>query len=174
MAIDILIGIGAILAIFRGWRKGLVAAILSLVAVLVGLLVSVHLGAALSDYLVSNNIISGQYAVIISFIVLFIACILLFRFLIKSIEGLLKITMLGWANRLAGAALYTLVSLFVLSSIFWLSNTLGVITPTAKQESKAYSFVEPIAPKVIEFYQNNSDSFAKIVARLKEISGNNK
>jgi membrane protein required for colicin V production len=72
------------------------------------------------------------------------------RFIIKAIEKLLKIAMLGTVNKIVGGLLYTLVSLFFISSLFWLGNRAGVMADGIKNESKCYTFVEPVAPKIVE------------------------
>lgn len=66
------------------------------------------------------------------------------------IEKLLESLMLGWANRLAGGAVYIIFSAFMLSSIFWLTNEAGILTEDAKHASQFYSVIEPIAPEGIK------------------------
>jgi membrane protein required for colicin V production len=150
MILDSIITIACILAFYRGWKKGIVSAILSMIGVFAGTILSLKLSHFVAEYSLSKHILNTQYVLPIAFILIFIATILLFRFVIKAIEGLLKIAMLGWANRLIGAALYLFFTLFFVSALFWLANIVGIITPEGKQDSKAYSFVEPIAPKAIE------------------------
>ena len=150
MILDSIITIACILAFYRGWKKGIVSAILSMIGVFAGTILSLKLSHFVAEYSLSKHILNTQYVLPIAFILIFIATILLFRFVIKAIEGLLKIAMLGWANRLVGAALYLFFTLFFVSALFWVANIVGIITPEGKQDSKAYSFVEPIAPKAIE------------------------
>lgn len=150
MILDGIIGVALVLAFIRGWKKGVLWAVASLGAVVLGSLVSLKLSHTVALYLQEQNIINSQYTLIISYILLFLLVMYGLRFLIKLIEKLLQSLMLGWANRLAGGFLYIIFSAFILSSIFWLTNQAGILTQEAKNESQLYGFIEPIAPQGIQ------------------------
>ncbi len=150
MVIDAIIGIALAMAFIRGWRKGLLWAIASLVAVVLGSLVSLKLAHTVSLYIQEQQIIDSKYTLIASYILLFLLVMYGLRFLIKFVEKILKSLMLGWANRLAGGVLYILFTAFLVSSIFWLVDKVNVITPEAKAESQLYSIIEPLAPQGLE------------------------
>ncbi len=150
MILDVIVAVSGILAFYRGWQKGIIAAILSLVGVVIGIIFSLKLSYTLADYLRMQNIIDNKYVLLISFILVFIGVVLIFKLIISALEKVLKIAMLGWANRLAGAIMYVFGSLLFMSLLFWLGNKVGLVNPQAKTESKVYSYIEPIAPKTIE------------------------
>jgi membrane protein required for colicin V production len=150
MVLDSIIVITCLLAFYRGWKKGIVSAVLSLVGVLLGTIISIRLSHSFATYIQDSHIINSQYLLPISFIVLFVATIFVFRLIINAIEGLLKMVLLGWANKLIGAALYTFFTAFFISALFWLGNTVGILTAQSKAESKGYPILEPIAPKSIK------------------------
>ncbi len=150
MILDTIIGIASILAFYRGWKKGIVAAILSLVGVVLALVISMKLGYVVTDYIASQNIINSKYVMLISYILLFVAVVFVFKLIIGFIEKILKMALLGWANRLAGAILYVFSSMLFVSSLFWLGSKMGIVQTEAKSESKTYSLIEPIAPITIE------------------------
>jgi membrane protein required for colicin V production len=150
MILDVIVAISGILAFYRGWQKGIIAAILSFVGVVLGVVFSLKLSYTLAAYLTEQNIINNKYVLLISFILLFIGVILVFKLIIGAIEKVLKLAMLGWANRLAGAVLYVFGSLLFISFLFWLGSKVGIVNPQAKSESKTYSIIAPIAPKTIE------------------------
>lgn len=150
MIIDGIIGISLVLAFIRGWKKGVLWAVASLAAVVLGSLVSLKLSHKFAQLIQEQNLIDSKYTLIVSYILLFLIVMYGLRFLIKMIEKLLDSLMLGWVNRLAGGAVYILFSAFMLSSIFWLTNEAGVLTTEAKQESQLYTAIEPIAPQGIK------------------------
>jgi membrane protein required for colicin V production len=170
MILDSIITISILLAFYRGWNKGIVSAILSLIGVIVGTIFSLRLAHAVASYLEQQHIVNTQYMLPISFILIFVGVILLFRFVIKLVEGLLKMAMLGWANKLIGAALYVAFTLFFVSALFWLSNTVGIITAKGKADSKAYAVIEPIAPKAIEVFSQYLPYCKNVLAQLKNLS----
>jgi len=148
--LDGIIGISLALAFIRGWKKGILWAIASLAAVVLGSLVSLKLSHRFAQYIQEQNIIDSKYTLILSYILLFLLVMYGLRFLIKMVEKLLQSLLLGWANRLAGGALYILFSAFMLSSIFWLTKEAGILTEEGKNESHLYYFIEPIAPQGIQ------------------------
>ena len=150
MIIDAIIGICLALAFIRGWKKGMLWAIASLAAVVLGSLVSLKLSHRFAQYIQEQEIIDSKYTLVISYILLFLIVMYGLRFLIKMLEKLLQSLMLGWANRIAGGLLYISFTAFMLSSIFWLANEASILTIEAKSESLLYSSIEPIAPKGIE------------------------
>jgi membrane protein required for colicin V production len=170
MILDSIITISCILAFYRGWKKGIVSAVLSLIGVIVGTILSLSLSHKVAAFLESQHIFNTQYMLPIAFILIFIAVIFIVRFLIKLLESVLKMAMLGWANKLVGAGLYTLFTLFFISALFWLCNTVGIITPSAKQQSKSYSIVEPIAPKAIDIISPFLPYCKNILQQIKDMT----
>jgi len=150
MIIDGIIGVSLALAFIRGWKKGILWAVASFAAVILGSLVSLKLAHRFSLLIQEQNIIDSRYTLVLSYILLFLLVMYGLRFLIKMVEKLMQSLLLGWVNRLAGGLLYILFSAFMLSSIFWLTNEAGVLTQEAKEESQLYAIVEPLAPQGIE------------------------
>ena len=150
MIIDGFIAISLVLAFIRGWKKGVLWAVASLLAVILGSLVSLKLSHRFAEFLQAQQIIDSKYTLIVSYVLLFLIVMYGLRLIIKMIEKLMKSLMLGWVNRLVGGAVYVLFSAFMVSSIFWLANQGGILTEEGKKESQLYSIIEPIAPMGIE------------------------
>ncbi len=150
MILDGIVLIICILAFVRGWKKGLLWAVFSLVAVIIGIIVSLKLSHTLADYLFKHNILSGQYTLLLSFIILFLVVLFAFRSGVKLVETFLDKVFLGWVNNISGGILYTGFVLFIISTFFWLANKAGLLKEDMKKESKSYTYIEPISPKAIE------------------------
>jgi membrane protein required for colicin V production len=93
---------------------------------------------------------SSQYTLLISFILIFVLVVFLFRFGIKLVEKLLDAVLLGWANKILGGVLYSLMTIFIVSTLVWLFNQVNILGPELKKDAKTYTYIEPISPKVIE------------------------
>ncbi len=150
MILDGIVLIISILAFIRGWKKGLLWAVFSLVAVIIGIILSLKLSHTLADYLFKNNILTGQYTLLLSFIIIFLLVLFAFRSGVKLVETFLDKVFLGWVNNLTGGLLYTFFVLFIASTFFWLANKAGLLKDDLKKESISYSYIEPISPKAIE------------------------
>lgn len=149
MVLDGILLLVCILAFFRGWKKGLLWAIVSIIAVMVGIVVSLKFSHLLANYLFENNILTNSYTLLISFVLLFLLTIFLFRTLIKFVEKILETVFLGWANNLLGGIFYCFLVVFLFSTFLWLCNKADLIKPQFKADSKTYAYVEPIAPKTV-------------------------
>ena len=150
MVFDGIILILICISFYRGWKKGILWAIFSMVSVVIGILLSLKLSHQVADYLFKQNIMTSQYTLLISFILIFVLVVFLFRFGIKLVEKLLEAVLLGWANKILGGVLYSLMTIFIVSTLVWLFNQVNILGPELKKDAKTYTYIEPISPKVIE------------------------
>jgi membrane protein required for colicin V production len=154
MAIDLIVLVLSIIAFVRGWKKGLLWAICSVIAVVLGIIIAMKLSSEFSQYLFVNNIITNQYALLISFVLLFAASIFLFRMVVKFAEKILDTLFLGWVNNLLGGLLYTFFAIFVVSTFCWLADQVSLLKPSLKTESQTYEYIKPISPTTISIVSN--------------------
>ena len=75
--LDIIFAIVIVIALFKGYKKGLVIAIFSLIALIVGIAVAVKLSAAVAGYFQPQSSGSSKWIVLLCFIVLFLAAVLI-------------------------------------------------------------------------------------------------
>ncbi len=84
MILDIVFAIILLLAFIHGYRKGLIHSIVSLLALVIGIMAAVYLSELAAIYIDKWFNISSKYLPLISFMVVFIGIYLLFRLLEKS------------------------------------------------------------------------------------------
>ena len=104
--IDIIFAIIAIIAIIKGIRKGLIVALFSIIAYIFGLAAALKLSAAVEVYLQQNISVPGKWLPVISFVLVFLIVVILVNWAGKFMEKAFEMAFLGWAKKLAGAALY--------------------------------------------------------------------
>jgi membrane protein required for colicin V production len=100
--LDIIILICFIPALIQGLRKGFIAQVIAIISLLAGVFLSFQFSSAVSAWL--SQYIEGSEPVMktVSFALILIAVIAALTALGKLLEGMLKIVMLGWVNRLLG------------------------------------------------------------------------
>jgi len=177
MLIDIVfltaIAIGAI----KGIQRGFVVAIFSIVAIIIGLAAAIKLSAAAAAYAENSVNISGKWLPVISFLIVFLAVVLLVRLGAKFIQKSIQIAFLGWLDRLAGAILYVLLYCIVLSVLMFFTEQLELIKNETIAESKGYPWIRPIGPYVIngigvitpffqDMFRELQDFFEKVSKQL--------
>lgn len=150
MFIDVIaIGI-IILSIIKGFRNGLVIAVFSLLAFVIGLAAALKLSAVVAAYLGTTTNISQRWLPILAFALVFFIVVLLVRLGAKAIEGGLRMVMLGWLNKLGGIVFYLLLYFFIYSIILFYATQLHLIKQETIQTSVAYPIIYPMAPVVMD------------------------
>jgi len=150
MFIDIIAIVLIVLSIIKGFQKGLVVAIFSLLAFIIGLAAAIKLSSAVAAYLGANTSVSHRWLPIIAFVVVFFIVALLVRLGAKMIEGALLMATLGWANKLGGILFYFLLYFFVFSIVLFYCTQLHLIKPETIQTSATYPIIYPMAPVILD------------------------
>ncbi len=150
MWIDISFLLVLILAFFIGFRKGLIHSFLSVLALFVGIIVALkfsHLAAGLIDKWFHVN---QDYIPFISFVLVFAGVIVGMWFLSKILETMISMTGLGIVNKISGAIIRVVFSVFVFSTLLFYADKMSWVSMKQKEHSKTFNRLQPLAPLVIE------------------------
>lgn len=149
MIIDIIFVILVGMAIFKGFSQGFIVALFSLFAYIIGLAAAMKLSAVVASYLQTGWNISGRLLPVLSFMLVFIAVIIVVRLTAGIIKKAVSVMFLGWLDKLAGFILFTLLYLFIYSVILFYAAQVHLISVEAQAASATYSYIAPFGPKVI-------------------------
>lgn len=149
MILDLVFAVIIVLAIIKGFQRGLIIGLFSLVAVIIGLAAAMKLSAVVAQYIGSAVKVSDEWLPVISFAVVFIVIVLLIRLGANAIERTVEVVMLGWLNRLGGILLYAVIYTIVFSVLLFYAEQLNLIKPETIEKSVSYSFIQPWGPKAI-------------------------
>ena len=149
MILDLLFAIAIVFAIFKGYRRGFIVGLFSLVAVIIGLAAAMKLSAVAASYIGQNVNVSKEWLPVLSFVVVFIIVVLLIRLAANAIDRTVEMVMLGWLNKLAGIVLYVIIYTIVFSVLLFYAEQIKLLKPETVANSVTYSYVQPWGPKVI-------------------------
>jgi membrane protein required for colicin V production len=149
MAIDIIFAVLMLAAIIKGWRRGLIVAVFSVIAGIVGIAAALKLSTVVSAYLKYSTSVSVQWLPFISFAIVFIGIVLLIRWGANLIEASLEVALLGWVNRLGGILLYVIVYTLAFSVFLFFAAQLKLFNEDTIARSVTYSRIQPLGPMVI-------------------------
>jgi membrane protein required for colicin V production len=152
MFIDIVFGLVIILALWKGYRRGLVVGLFSLLAIFIGLAAALKLSAVVADHLGKAINISQQWLPFLSFLLVFIVVIILVRLAAKALEASVNWAMLGWANKLGGIICYLLLYSIIFSVLLFYAEKMQWIRSSAIEGSVTYSYLKPWGPKAIDLF----------------------
>ena len=150
MLIDIFYAIIVIIALIKGFRQGLIIALFSVVAFIVGLAAAMKLSAVVAEYMRGSINVSAKWLPFLSFALVFIVVVLLIRWGASLLQKAVELTLLGWVNRLGGMILYFIFYTIAFSVILFFCIQMRFISQETIDKSVIYPFVEPWGPAVLD------------------------
>jgi uncharacterized membrane protein required for colicin V production len=149
MYLDILLAVVLVWGFVAGFRRGLVYSLFFLVGQIVAVVASLKLSQEASVYISQWFEIPTTYLPIVSFIAVYIATFGLVLLAARAIEQVLKVTQLNLFNKLAGAAVWMVMGVLLLSTAFWYLSRYEIIPEEQVTESNTYQYVEPLSPALL-------------------------
>lgn len=149
MLIDIVFTVLMLIAIVKGYRKGAIIAVFSLIAIIAGLAAAIKLSVVTAAWLKDSLHIGAKWLPVIAFAAVFIGVVLLVRLGAGLLEKTAELALLGWANKLAGILLYIALYTIMLSVLLFYAEKVNLIAADTISSSKAYGFIQPWGPKAM-------------------------
>ena len=172
LIIDILFLIFVLGAIIKGLRQGLIVAVFSLLALILGLAAAIKLSAVVAMHLQNNGVhVSSKWMPILSFVVVFLIVVFIVRWFERLLESIIKFALLGWIDKLGGVILYSVVYLAVFSVILFYCAKAHVLSESTIAASKSYHFIEPYGPYVINKVADLIPFFKDMFSQLENFFG---
>jgi membrane protein required for colicin V production len=153
--IDLIFCAILIYCFYRGYSKGLVMAILSLIAYFAGVFCALHFSKQFSEWLHWQS----KFAPIISYAILFFSILILCRIIGKMIEKLLEIAQINFINKILGGIIGLLIGLMIISITSWLLFHLHIIQQAQINQSKFLQTLQPLGHVII----SSAESFFPII-----------
>jgi len=168
--LDLIIVVVLAIGVYEGFKEGLFIGILSIVAFVFALILAFHLMNWGAEFL-SKRVDE------MTFMLPFVAFMLIFFGVILTIQGLaflvkktLDFTILGPVDNIAGGILGLFKTIFILSLFIWIADSFDYSLPKDWiQDSKTHSYVEPIAPVVIEALDDHIPVIKNTISSFQEI-----
>lgn len=149
MFIDLIVAVLLVLALYKGWRKGLIVGVFSFLAFIIGLAAAIKLSTVAAAYIGEAVNISQRWLPVVAFVVVFLIIVLLVRLGAKALEGVVTVAMLGWANKLGGIILFAILYLFIFSVLLFYATQVHLLHEETVNASVTYAYLQPLGPKVI-------------------------
>ena len=160
-AIDIVILIPAVWFTYKGFTKGLIIELATLIALLLGIYVAGHFSNFTARWLEENLNFHSQYMSIISFTVTFLGVVILVMLFGKSLEKVINLLLLSFINKMAGAAFGLAKVVFVMSVLIMILGNFDleekIIPPDYQKDSFFYQPVKSVAPAIFPVLMEQKD-----------------
>lgn len=152
----VIIAASAVFGIFKGFIRQVVS--------ILALVLGIWCAARFTDSLASmvkgwfSLEIAQQTLHIILFVVIFIIVMILAHFIGKGIEGIIKLSMLGWLNRILGFLFGAFKAIIIMGvavyAIEYLNDMFNIIPKEVLGKSEGYQFLGHFAQKFFPFLHN--------------------
>lgn len=172
LIIDIIFAVLVAIAAIRGYSSGLVVAVFSFLAYMIGLAAALKLSALVAGWLGQNVNVSQQWLPVISFFLVFLGVVLLVRMGAKAIEKSLNIVMLGWVNKLGGMAFFIVLYLMIGSIFLFYAEQMKWISPETTRSSQTYPLLKSWGPSIINGLSVVLPFFQQLFEDLQQFFGN--
>ncbi len=172
MIIDLILGVIILIAIFKGYQRGLIIGLFSLVSVIIGLAAAMKLSTVVAGYIGEAVNVSDEWLPVISFAIVFIVVVLLIRLGANAIERTVEVVMLGWLNKLGGIIFYVAIYTVVFSVLLFYAEQVNLVRPETIEKSISYSYVQPWGPRVINSVGSIVPLFRDMFAELERFFEN--
>ena len=160
--IDIILLICFIPALIGGLRKGLIAQLIAIISIFAGIWVSFEFATITSQWLSQYIEAPENVLEIIAFALIMVGVFVTLGIIGKMLEGILKLVMLGWVNKLFGVlfaflktALITGLMLMVFNSI---NDSFDLVSAETLSKSVLYTplkdFADSLFPYIKEMISN--------------------
>lgn len=156
--LDFIILLCFIPAVISGLKKGFIAQVVAIIALILGAWLSYRFSSAVSTWIGQWIEGSQQLLQIISFIIIFIVVVFALHLLGKAIEASIKIIMLGWLNKLLGVAFSMLKCMLIIGLLIMAFNaineTFGLVQESKLAESLLYTPIKNMTYSVFPYIKD--------------------
>lgn len=161
-----------LIAIFKGFSKGLIVGIFSFLAFIIGLAAALKLSAIVAHYLGNSTNSGGKWLPVLSFLLVLIAVAFLVNIAARIIKKTVSIAMLGWVDRIGGIVFYIIIYTIIFSVILFFAEKTFLIKPEVVAASSVHNYVSPWGPKVINNLGKIIPAFKDLFTQLEIFFGN--
>ena len=156
--LDIIILICLIPALIQGVFKGFISQAISITSLILGAWASARFAGVVCQWMAQYISGSEQTLKIAAFILIFIVVIIVLTLIGRFLQKIVTLVMLGWLNRLLGAAFALMKWLLVMGLLALAFNSINetfqLVDPELIAQSHLYPMITGIADIVFPYLKN--------------------
>ena len=149
--LDIIIALILLLLGVKGFRKGLIIEVVTLLAFAVGIYGAMHFSDFTAEHLKEFMEINPKYLNTTAFVLTFILLVILVNIIGRMVTKLIQAMNLGFFNKLGGAVFGMAKGVLLCSIMVMVLNNfqlIGIVKPEVREQSKLYPYIEETVPYV--------------------------
>lgn len=167
--LDIIIIVLTLIAAIRGFMRGFIIELATLIALFLGVYGGIHLSDFVAKWMIANWNVNENYVSLIAFAIVFIAIVILVIIVGRLVSKMTSMMAMGFLNKLAGALFGSVKMIFICSLLLILMDTYmphyKIVNQKTQAESKLYTPIKQIAPFAISKFKELHESSKSINAQ---------
>ena len=156
--LDIILLICFVPAIIQGFRKGFIAQAIAIISIIVGIWASARFANIVTAWIGQYITASEQVLKVVAFAMILIVVFLVLAALGKMLEGVFRIVMLGWLNKLLGVAFSLLKMVLIIGLLIIaftaVNDTFKFVQESVLNESVLYPPLKKLAFEVFPYLKD--------------------
>lgn len=143
--VDIGIGLLLVVGLFRGFRKGFIIGVASLVALVVGIYGAIHFSYIAGEYLAQYLNWSERVITVCAFVFTLLVIVFLVHLMGRVLTAIVNVVLLGLLNKMAGGLFGMLKVSILLGALFIFFERFPLsLTLIGEETKKSSLFYEPL------------------------------
>ena len=139
--VDLIAGTILILAMLQGYRNGLIKAIVSFCAWMIGVVVAFQFAGFVASQLKLYTKMTSYWLPFIAFLMVLMVVMIALRWMSSLLQQTADWLMLGWLNKLLGMVLYTFIYGTILSAFIYFMSILGLLDKSTIDAAVSYCYL---------------------------------
>ena len=153
--LDIILLICFVPAIIQGLRKGFIAQAVSIISIVAGIWASARFANIVTEWISQYITASEQVLKLVAFALILIVVFLVLAALGKMLEGVFRLVMLGWLNKLLGVVFALLKTVLIVGLLIIaftsLNDTFKFVQESVLNDSVLYPPLKKLAFEVFPY-----------------------
>ena len=153
--LDVILSLPLLWAIYKGYSKGFIHQLATLLAIIAGIFIATKLSGYLADWFIRKFQWQEKISHFTSFITIVLIILIIIHILAKWLENSINTTSLGFINRLLGVIFSVIRMLFIISLLLFILNNINkkieFVRKKDVDESFMYNKISNIAPTVFPY-----------------------
>lgn len=156
--VDIILLICFVPSLMNGIRKGFISQVISIVSLIAGIWVSYEFASMAGEWIGQYIEASENVLKIMAFALIMVGMFLVLGLLGRFLEGIISFVMLGWVNKLLGAAFALLKAGLIVGLLIMvfssLNNNLHLVSEEVLAQSALYTPLKDMAYTVFPYLKS--------------------
>ncbi len=166
MYIDIALGILFLLATIKGYRKGFIQSVFSILGYLAGMFLAVKCSAWLAVKMQEQSGHAEKWYPFFAFILILAITVVTVNMIGRVFKKVSEEVMMGWLDKSGGVLLHLIIYGLVASMVLYFFSRMGWLSEDMRKASLLYGFVEPMAPTLMDYSGKIIPAFRGLMQEL--------